>query len=242
MLIPRQIFRITKTPWCALFRNLIRTADGVTIATRYGLASRIAIMVYNLRGLFRPQLDELPLSEQLVLYQQRDMTTSHLYRTGTLLFGSRGATIRRRTIDSSLYSSTDISPHARLFNRSLNGGLPDFLRGCKSAVYSHSYSDCSNGTTLPTLVRNEDRDVLASSDLYSKFDYLKWIIDRQTLRRSVEGPDALKHWLMWKDQTPVENYLLTNLHTRKVSDAMHNYLNKIKGVLTGLKYHNMLRP
>ena len=178
---------------------------------------------YNLRGLFRPQLDQLPLSEQLVSYQQRDMTASHLYRVGGALFGSRGITTRRRLIDSSLYSSTDLPPHATLLNGPSNRRSTYFRTGCKSTV--QSYSDCSSNTTLPTLFRSEDLHVHASSDLrFSKLNYLKWIADRQRLRGSVEGLDALEHWLMCKEQTPMECFLLTNLHTKKVSDEILDHV------------------
>lgn len=186
----------------------------------------MAYYEYNLRGLFRPQLDQLPLSEQLVLYQQRDMTASHLYRVGAALFGSRGVTTRRRLIDSSLYSS----PHATLLNGPLTRGSPHFRTGYKSTL-QQSHSDCSSSTTLPTLFRSEDLD---GSDLrFTKLNYLKWIADRRRLRGSVEGVDALEHWLMHKEHTPMENYLLTNLHTRKVSDEMPTI--KTKGGLTGSK-------
>lgn len=164
---------------------------------------------YNLRGLFRPQLDRLPLSEQVVLYQQRDMTASHLLRIGASLFESRGmSTIRKRMIDSIYYSSAGLSPHSILFNRRLSGGYPHFCTGWKSAV--HSDSDCNNSTLPELFITREDLDV-----------HDKWIADRQRLRGSIEGPDALKHWLRWKEQTPMENYLLTNLHARKVSVLQH---------------------
>ena len=166
---------------------------------------------YNLRGLFRPQLDQLPLSEQVFLYQQRDMTASHLLRIGASLFESRGmSTIRKRMIDSIYYSSAGLSPHSKLFNRRLSGGYPHFCTGWKSAV--HSDSDCNNSTLPELSIMSEDLDV-----------HDKWIADRQRLRGCIEGPDALKHWLRWKEQTPMENYLLTNLHARKVSNTTVYY-------------------
>lgn len=163
---------------------------------------------YNLRGLFRPRLDQLPLSEQVVLYQQRDMTASHLLRVGASLFESRRTSIRKRMIDSSYYySSSGLSPHSELFNRRLNDGYPHSRTGWKSAV--HSDSDCNNSTIPKLFITSEDLDV-----------HDKWIADRQRLRGCIEGPDALKHWLRWKEQTPMESYLLTNLHARKVSNAL----------------------
>ena len=179
------------------------------------------------RGLFRPQLHQLP-SEHVVLYKQRDMTASHLYRVGGALFGSRGIEIRRRLVDSSLFSSTDLSPHARLFTTPLNGGPSRVHTGRKSAAHSHS--DYSGSTTLPT---TDDLDVRASAVLCStKFNNLQWIGDRQRLRESIEGPDALKRWLMCKEQTPMESYLLSKMHTRKVGDKV----NIIKHI--GSKCHN----
>ena len=79
---------------------------------------------YNLRRLFRPQVDQLPLSEQLSIYHQRDLTYSHLYRLGTDLFGRSGIRTRRRLIDASVCSPQSLVPHRTLLQRSLDGKSP----------------------------------------------------------------------------------------------------------------------
>ena len=79
---------------------------------------------------------------------------------------------------------------------------------------------------MPPLFRSEDLDVHTSSDLrFTESNYLKWIADRQRLRGSIEGIGALKHWLMCKEQTPMESHLLTNLRTRKVNDTTKKVMN-----------------
>ena len=174
---------------------------------------------YNLRGLFRPQIDRLPLSGQLIHYHQRDLTASHLYRLGASLFRGSGITTRRRLIDATLYSSTALSPHTALFSRSLDDRS---LTGYKSSHNSKDHNtNNSTSISLPTLCKSEKVDICSSShSQFTKCEYQKWIADRQRMRGSLEGLDALKHWLLSKEQTPMENSLLTSMCARKVSDEM----------------------
>ena len=174
---------------------------------------------YDLRRLFRPQIDRLPALEQIPFYHQRDMTTSHLYRVGTSLFGGNGIVSRRRLIDSSLYSSTAQTPHTALLHKTMDGRSHP-PSGYKSPVHSRDNA-YHNTTTLltPTLYKSE-------KDLqFTKSDYFKWIMDRKRLRDSMEGSDALKWWLVCKEKTPMEVSTLaklTSIDATKDSDIVES--------------------
>ena len=170
---------------------------------------------YNLKRLFQPQVDQLPLSEQLPHYYERDLASSHLYRLGTDLFKESGIKTRRRLIDASLYSPPSLLPHRALLKKYVDGTSPP--------PATESCSAKCKPLHLPTLKKTLD---FSDSSLECGADYYchNWTEERQRIRNSLDGLSAYKCWLFTKERTPVENTWLFNLrHTRGgVGEEVHN--------------------
>lgn len=188
---------------------------------------------YDLRALFRPQIDHLPLSEQLLHYHQRDLSASHLYRLGTGLFGGSGIKNRRRLIDASLYSPPSLLPHTVLLNRSLDGrppGPPTERKSSDLDCSSADYKIKKRYGSLPILTKSGRLDVESGSDTltgvsaedFTKSQYQKWMEMRRRMRGSLEGLGTHKCWLLSKERTPMENTLLSDLISKggKVDDQV----------------------
>ena len=191
---------------------------------------------YNLRRLFRPQLEQLSLSEQISLYDRRDLTYSHLFRLGTGLFSGSGISTRRRLIDASVYTQHSVVPHRYLFQRSPDGHFPAQFRMHRNRKFDlepstaklESYDSIPQN---PALTKNGNFVVQMGSDDPDKADdvtkdwYKTWTEARERMRRCLDGVSACKSWLLTKERTPVENTLLCNLLSARgnVRDELPNY-------------------
>ena len=160
---------------------------------------------HDLRGLFRLRVDQLPLSEQLPHYHQRNLTSSHLYRLGNDLFGKREVEVRRRLIDSSHYSPAPVQLHTALPKRSLDG------RSCKPCVKA----DCDS--LKSSLSINDKPGVKMHCGRHlsvvdnREIQYQEWIDERQRMRNSLDCLSEYRRWLLTKGRTPIENMMLSKM-------------------------------
>ena len=152
---------------------------------------------YNLRGLFRVRVDQLPLLDQLPHYYQRDLTSSHLYRLGTDLLGKSTIKVRRRLIDASLYFTPPAQRHTAPLNTSLDGRSSARSREtCAKVHYSKGVQMCSR--------------YFAGVDA-AKCQYKAWIDQRQKMRMSLNPLGAYEQWLLTKDRSPLEEVMLSKM-------------------------------
>ena len=155
---------------------------------------------YNLRGLFRPPIDHLPPSSQLPFYRQRDLVPSHLYRLGTGIFGNEPLR-RRRVFDASLYSPPQKTPHSTLLKRSVDGRpVPLVCSRLDAQSKEKALSSCDQ--------LNEGQIV---GESFTEAQYKQWLSNRQTMRSNLESLGANEEWLLFKERTPLENTLRSQL-------------------------------
>ena len=147
---------------------------------------------YNLRRLFLPPIESLPIEDQLTRYSQRDLVPSHLHRIGTHLFGGCSFNARCRVIDASHYSPQSGVIHHTSLNTSLDGR-------------THERYDRTDSRFVKSL--SEPSVKLSGSE--SK--YRQWIADRKMLRHDLDSLGATERWLISKERTPLETSLLTRL-------------------------------
>ena len=159
---------------------------------------------YNLRGLFRPPIDHLPPSSQLPFYRQRDLVPSHLYRLGTGIFGSEPLR-RRRVFDAALYLQPQKTPHGALLKRSFDG-RPAPLVCRRLDAQSKEEKALSSYDQL-----NEGRIV---GESFTEAQYKQWLSNRQSMRSNLESLGANERWLLFKERTPLENTLLSQLREK----------------------------
>ena len=159
---------------------------------------------YNLRGLFRPPIDHLPPSSQLPFYRQRDLVPSHLYRLGTGIFGSEPLR-RRRVFDAALYLQPHKIPHATLLKRPFDG-RPVPLVCRRLDAQSTEEKALSSHDQL-----NEGRVV---GEGFTEAQYKQWLSNRQRMRSNLESLGANERWLLFKERTPLENTLLSQLREK----------------------------
>lgn len=173
----------------------------------------------DLRRLFQPPIDHLPLTEQLTYYRQRDLIPSHLYRVGTRLFGSSIAGARHRVIDASLQSPHKGVCHETLLQRSLDGkeaslALHHSIRTSSASIKcnpgaigrSHSVPSVSH-------LGSENSD-------FSELQYRKWLLERRTLRENLDSLGANEKWLCSKERTPLESSLLMKIRNKPGKSAV----------------------
>ena len=150
---------------------------------------------YNLRRLFLPPIESLPIGEQLTHYRQRDLVPSHLYRLGTSLFGRSSLATRRRVFDAEHFPQHNGVNHYELLNKSLDGrAVPE--RDSSKSKLAKSLSEPS--------VKLSDAET----------EYKKWISDRKMLRTTLDSLGANEKWLLSKERTPLESTLLAKLRTK----------------------------
>lgn len=188
---------------------------------------------YNLRGLFRPKIDQLPLLEQVPHYYQRDLASSHLYRLGTDLFGGSGIKTRRRLIDASLYSPPLVPQ--RTSKNSLDSTSPPSRvphnKQCNAVLRTSDLLPASTKKRKPD-VKNDSG--YQTNEDFTKRQYQQWLEERRRIHMHLDGLSAYKCWLLTKDRSPIENNLLFNLKSsrRCVSDEVPNVkLSKVTWLL-----------
>lgn len=147
---------------------------------------------YNLRRLFLPPIESLPIEDQLTRYRQRDLVPSHLHRIGTHLFGGCSFNARRRVVDASHYSPQSDVIHHTLLNTSFNGRTHE--------RYDRTYGRLVKSLSEPSVKLSE-----------SESKYRKWIADRKVLRHDLDSLGPTERWLTSKERTPLETSLLTRL-------------------------------
>ncbi len=151
---------------------------------------------YNLKKLFLPPIESLPIEEQLTHYRQRNLVPSHLHRIGTHLFGGSSFNVRRRVIDASHFSPHNGINHLALLNASFDGKIRE-----------------TRTRTGFKLTKSLSEPSVKLSD--SESDYRKWIADRKVLRSDLDSLGATEKWLTSKERTPLETSLLTRLRDEK---------------------------
>lgn len=155
---------------------------------------------YSLRRLFRQPIDHLPPSDQLQFYHQRNLVPSHLYRLGTGILG--GSPPRRRVIDASLYAPPGGTPHAQLIWRSLDGRVKPVGRSPTT----------KEGLTSGACVRPRSlTDPAMAAHQFTEEEYRGWVGQRQRLRADLEAMGASQRWLLSKERTPLETFLLSHM-------------------------------
>ncbi len=143
------------------------------------------------RLLHRPSVDDLPESEQLQHYYQRDFNPSHLYRTGVKLFGKEIGT-RKRVIFAPSYNEVDSSNHL------------DKITPPNKEIKSSKIP-----VKLPL-------SVAADSPPNHDEDYFKnWISERKALRHNLENFGNCEQWLQSKHCTPLESNVLKQIKVTK---------------------------
>ena len=147
---------------------------------------------YNLRRLFLPPIESLPIEDQLTRYRQRDLVPSHLHRIGTHLFGGCSFNARHRVVDASHYSPQSDVIHHTLLNTSFNGRTHE--------RYDRTYGRLVKSLSEPSVKLSE-----------SESKYRKWIADRKVLRHDLDSLGPTERWLTSKERTPLETSLLTRL-------------------------------
>lgn len=156
---------------------------------------------HNLRRLFLPPIESLPIEEQLTRYKQRDFIPSHLYRIGTHLFGGSAFNVRRRVIDAGQFSPPSGVGHHVYLNASLDG---------KTYEQSDKAGDNDKIVSEPSVKLSD-----------TESEYKKWLADRKIIRRDLDGLGANEKWLTSKERTPLEAALLTKLRNEsKNKDTM----------------------
>ena len=152
---------------------------------------------YNLRRLFLPPIESLPIGEQLTHYRQRDLAPSHLFRLGTNLFGRSSLAVRRRVFEAEQFPPRTGVNHQALLNKSLDGKTVPERR------------DPGKGQLVKSL---SEPSVTSLSD--SEAEYKKWLADRKALRSTLDSLGANEKWLLSKERTPLESSLLTKMRSK----------------------------
>ena len=200
----------------------------------------------DLRRLFKPPIDHLPLSEQLTYYRQRDLVPSHLYRVGTRLFGSSGIGARHRVTDTSFHSPSKGVCHEILLQRSLDGkeaSLP-------SHYGMHTGSAGIKGHQQQFRAIRKSRSEPSVSHLgfensdFSEPQYRKWLSDRRTLREGLDSLGANEKWLCSKERTPLESSLLRKIRNkpRKSITTTVSDLSLPEVSMHNIVYYHDIRP
>lgn len=170
----------------------------------------------DLKRLFLPPIECLPIGEQLTHYRQRDLVPSHLHRIGTRLFGGCSFNSRRRVIDASHYSPRNGINHQALLNASFDGKTNE--------LHNRAGSKLTKSLSEPSIKLSD-----------SESEYRKWLADRKVLRNDLDNLGATEKWLTSKERTPLETSLLTRLkdqkHLARMKPKVESFeVNKIKTI------------
>lgn len=128
----------------------------------------------------------------------RDLHPSHVYRLGVGLFKSQP--VRRRVIESSLFSPVQRSPHSELLRRTLDG---------KEEKASHPGPLVSPETLFPPSLPQALRG--SEANAFTEDDYHTWMESRRSMRAGLEGAGLTERWLRGKDRTELEARVLARL-------------------------------